>query len=258
MLKLLEKAIRRLFLPLTQNITVRMPHGIAQDMRVTGAIPYTNMFKQSEPEDSFLKTLELSNATVYDVGGFLGIFSLFFAQRVKPNGTVITFEPNPMLCQLFRKTMERNRLNQVELHPVALGNVNDTTLMMVSPNQLAMGTLSKPYRQNKITGRIKYVEIRAWRLDDYADEMNLPLPDFIKIDVEGFEKEVLEGMEGLLKKKQPALFIEVHAPVDEAGLFNMLKTHAYRVFHVEQARYLKPNDGYFLQGHIYCTKSPTQ
>ena len=53
-------------------------------------------------------------------------------------------------------------------------------------------------------------------MEDLAKQFKLPPPDFIKIDVEGFEMEVLKGMESLLKTHRPALLIETHI-VDEDG-----------------------------------------
>ena len=58
--------------------------------------------------------------------------------------------------------------------------------------------------------------VRTQRLEDVAEQFRLPPPDFVKIDVEGFEVEVLRGMENLLKTKRPALLIETHI-VEENG-----------------------------------------
>jgi hypothetical protein len=78
---------------------------------------------------------------------------------------------------------------------------------------------------------IRMVELRICKIDTLANQF--ALPDLIKIDVEGFELEVLKGAEGLLSNKKPALVIEIHprqlelSGGNEAALFEFLESYEY-------------------------------
>jgi FkbM family methyltransferase len=126
--------------------------------------------------------------TAIDVGGHVGFWSYYLAfafQRVH------AFEPS----ELFARCFERNvRAKGVTLHRVALGEAERRIALEVDPENTG-ATHVRPGGEGEIPMR---------RLDDFGfDEV-----DFIKIDVEGFERQVLEGGRETLLRCRPVVIIE--------------------------------------------------
>ena len=135
---------------------------------------------------------------VYDIGANLGNHTVYFASHAK-NATVFSFEPVPVTFDLLKRNVEQNGLNdRVTLFNCALGAQEGSVRMQVDDtDRLAFASITENGTQ----------EVSVKRLDD----MNLPPPDFVKIDVEDYELEVLKGMERTLRESSPLLWIEIHA-----------------------------------------------
>jgi hypothetical protein len=104
--------------------------------------------------------------------------------------------------EILRKNLELNNVNNVRVRPVAAGAESATAPLIIHPNA-AIARSPKPGQ------RVVPVPVR--RLDDEIDEKRV---DFIKIDVEGFELEVLKGAQRILAG-HPRLALEVHVFMDE-------------------------------------------
>jgi hypothetical protein len=107
---------------------------------------------------------------------------------------------------------------------MGLGN-EETTL----PLGIPMGNLG---RASFLTRFEASVDVPVRRLTDYASEIGLSRIDFIKLDVEGFETEVLRGGLDLIRETRPrAILLEEHAPLDPLPpSLQLLKGLGYRLF----------------------------
>ena len=134
---------------------------------------------------------------IYDIGANIGNHSVFFAANTQKNAHVYSFEPVPDNFSLLQKNISDNALQEkVSLYQFALGEESGFANMQFE-SEGNMGTTSI-----SDTGDID-VEVKI------LDSLNLPKPDFVKIDVEGSELSVLRGMQQLLKESEPILWIEV-------------------------------------------------
>ena len=96
---------------------------------------------------------------------------------------------------------------------------------------------------------------------DHQIASGVPEPDFVKLDVEGLEFDVLEGMKVLLEHKHPRLYIEMHGADAESKLSNVTAVAAllwkagYKLLHVESSTDLLHPDQLpgAIHGHLYCT-----
>lgn len=141
--------------------------------------------------------------TALDAGAHMGYFTLLMARRVGSRGHVFAFEPVTRLARLLRRSVARNRLSQVTVVQRALGRDATVARMTTGAND-AMGyvSLDDP-------GAGPSVEVTT--LDTWAASDKGPARlDLIKLDVEGFELEVLAGGAGLLESDQPDILCEVH------------------------------------------------
>jgi FkbM family methyltransferase len=129
-----------------------------------------------------------SRRTALDVGGHVGFWSYYLASAF---AKVHAFEPNELFAQCFERNV---RARNVSLHRVALGDAERMIALEVDPENTG-ATHVRPGAEGAIPMR---------RLDHFAfDDV-----DFIKIDVEGFELQVLEGARETLARCRPVVIVE--------------------------------------------------
>jgi FkbM family methyltransferase len=158
------------------------------------------------PELRFIRErLAQPGDVVFECGGHQGCSALFLAACIGAAGRVITFEPNRKNASAIETSVRLNGVNTVTVEHKAVGAgagkvLFGMTSLCVAPSQR---------HDTHLRGR---QEVDLVPLDDYAQEHNLH-PSLIKIDVEGYEVEVLKGARQLLKRR-PKLAIEIHSPSD--------------------------------------------
>lgn len=236
----------------SRDWTYKIRQGLAAGLKRKGGFGFIP--RSLSPEEKLLARLEWAGRTVYDVGGYEGVFTLFFSKAVGPAGRVITFEPNPVNCGRIRENIRLNRLDNVELLQLGLGACGGRGKLVYWPEEPARGTLNASYQESlQLQRQTMCVEIEVDSLDHQLELRHLPPPDFIKIDVEAAELEVLDGMHQTLALHHPRLFIEVHSGVDARRLAQGLLEQHYRLHHVESdTRIDLTNTRAAYNGHLYC------
>jgi len=146
---------------------------------------------------------------VWDVGANVGFYSDALAERVGSAGLVCAFEPAPKCFEALRQK-ESGNLKALNL---ALGNTEATLALALADNPL--GTTHSLAQ----TTSGPSVIVKVVPGDLMVERHGLRVPNVIKIDVEGFEEEVIEGLSHTLPNKDcRAVFCEVHFSIlDERG-----------------------------------------
>ena len=142
---------------------------------------------------------------VVDVGANHGYFTLLLAELVGPDGRVYAVEPNPRLFELLRRTVRVNGFDdRVTLLPYAAAAVEGEAELRVPRGFSGDGSVGQPS-----PGECTVCRVKQRRLDALIGE---PV-DFLKIDAEGADHDVLDGALGLLPRDRPvAVMLEHHAP----------------------------------------------
>jgi FkbM family methyltransferase len=138
--------------------------------------------------------------TVIDIGANKGQFSLLIKELIK-DVKIISFEPLPGPSKKYNKIFKSN--NDVKLFNAAIGPQKMITQMHVSKKDDSSSILPIGKAQQSIfkgTEESHIQEISVAPLDNFIDESDLIAPIFVKIDVQGFELEVLKGCGGFLTK----------------------------------------------------------
>jgi len=144
-------------------------------------------------ESEILQELLAPGMCVVDVGANIGYYALLFSSVVGPAGSVVCLEPEPENLEELRHNIAINGLGNVSLLPIAAGSTDTVLSLKRGLNAVVVhegGNMS--------------VDVKR------LDSLDLERVDLIKLDVEGYECEVLEGARGLLEKQRPSLFVEVH------------------------------------------------
>ena len=146
-----------------------------------------------EFETKLVKDIIKDGNIVVDIGANIGYFTLIFARLVGEKGKVFAFEPEPNNFNLLKKNIEINGYKNVNLINKAVSNKSGKIKLYIDNVNYGGHSLIAeiPNRQS--------IEIESIKLDDFFSA-NKKI-DFIKIDVEGAELEVLKGMSNLLNQK---------------------------------------------------------
>ncbi len=139
----------------------------------------------------------------WDIGANIGFYTCLLASLVGDNGAVVAFEPASRTCGYLRENVSLNGFTNTTVINKGIGDSVEQRHLHYSEARLAEGTASLKYaNERKASERVKLDTI-----DNLFRE--LPTPNFVKIDVEGYQLEVLRGGEHCLKTHAPLLIAEL-------------------------------------------------
>ena len=136
-----------------------------------------------------------------DVGAHIGKYALQVAKIVGENGLVIAIEASPINYNVLLKNCRLNNIRNVIALNVAAWKSNDEL-------KLFIGKVGG-WHSVKFNSGLGFVKVSAKALDNVLKELHINRVDWIKIDVEGAEYEVLEGLKNTIQQYKPTLIIEV-------------------------------------------------
>jgi FkbM family methyltransferase len=155
-------------------------------------------FKEGyEPEISALLDALLPDAgTFFDIGANWGYFSIYVASRVAFTGRIEAFEPvSKTFRDLTGLITDLDLGGRVRCHAIAVAEHNGKALISTGGLHSGMASLVNAQRGE---------EVQTARLDS----LELPLPDAIKIDVEGYEANVIRGARRIISEGRPMIIFE--------------------------------------------------
>jgi FkbM family methyltransferase len=151
--------------------------------------------------------------TIFDVGGHHGWYATVLSHYIGEHGKVVTFEPNPKNCEIIKRNISLNQLSNVWVENIAIGSQDqDAVVTNASDTAVKSGKIDDRYWPESWsrTSVSRGIEVKMKSLDSYAHEQNV-IPSLLKIDVEGYEVEVLRGSRFILASR-PKLCLEIHHP----------------------------------------------
>jgi len=166
-------------------------------------------------QEAFLRYVS-PGSIVFDIGAHVGFHSMFCGLLVGPTGQVVAFEPNPVSRRSLERQIRLNSRLRIEVVPYALSDAvgfADFDATQGSQSRLAA------------TGKSK-VEMRT--LDSLVS-VDLPIPDVIKIDVEGEEENVLRGSRKTLSRYRPIVLCDYNDNRTLTSVSRILLPLAYEV-----------------------------
>jgi len=169
------------------------------------------MYGEYEPEETQLMlSLVLEGDMVIDICANIGYYTCLFAKKVGEKGIVHAFEPDLQNIKILQRNIELNKLKNVKVHPIALSNKTGRAKLYISEDNKGDHTLV-PINNRDVS------EVQTSTFDElFGNSGNVRL---IKIDVQGFELKVLNGMQETLHENQIENMLIEFTPkrVKEAG-----------------------------------------
>jgi FkbM family methyltransferase len=166
-----------------------------------------NILKKGSIEKRLYLSLIRRGFVVIDIGANTGYFTHLFSGLVGRKGMVHAFEPVPEAYQSMIQRLDSFHCTNVVPNPVALGERNRMTSILVPGNDSAQASLVPHHSGSWSGASVQRFKVQQLTLDDYC--CILPKIDFIKCDVEGAELLVLKGGASTLKRCLPVLVLEV-------------------------------------------------
>ena len=144
---------------------------------------------------------------VWDIGANVGVLA-FSASLQTRNGRVFAFEPDTFLCEVMKRTKRGGSFGNVQIIPMAVSREVGIAEFLIAQRGRASNSLASAGGRSQTGGVRESLLVPTISGDTFA-QMVQGRPDFIKIDVEGAECDVLQGLAETLGKCRPIVYIEV-------------------------------------------------
>ena len=181
--------------------------------------------KNYEKELQIIDQFRDKSKDALDIGVYRGVYSYKLSQHFKK---IHSFEPNPLLFPYLEKNLNKI-ISNIKLHNLALSNTNGVTELKLPlrSNSIFQDNIEELFQlgaatmhpKNKIEN-YKRVPIKIKKLDDIKIENKIGL---IKIDVEGHEKNVIQGGLETIKKNKPILLVEIEERHTKTPVIDTIK-----------------------------------
>lgn len=225
--------------------SVRVTDGLGSGLRLSLAhLPVSHAHAGALPrgllelsvQEAFRRLLG-EGKVLYDIGANIGFFTLSGSRLVGDSGRVYAFEPAPGNVAAIRENIALNALGNVEVLDVALGARRARERLLLVEDL----SWSRLESQGWHPGTERTLDVDVVPVDELVREGRIRPPDVIKLDVEGSEIDVLNGMRETLAEHRPKIVCELHGTNHE--FVALMAELGYRTSNLEGPEALEDTDG---------------
>jgi FkbM family methyltransferase len=191
-----------------------------------------------------------SGGVLFDIGAHSGLVSALFC-AANPKNKVVSFEPSPLSCQRLVAIRDLNQFgDRMRIEQSGIGEKSAVVQMEFDP---VGGYVQTQRFDHTMWAAPQPIDVKIESISGAANRLNV-VPEFLKIDIEGYEFEAVKGSLEFLRRHKPLLFMEMHLNYLEArqlsakSLVMMLRDAGYQ-FYSSGGAELKPS-------HIYDSPLP--
>ena len=155
------------------------------------------------------------DSIVFDIGANIGqhsiVFSLFSSE-------VYAFEPNKNVFDQFLDSVKENKINNIHLENYGIGEVDETKELYINPDNVGNSSVFPDIK-------FEHVPIKIKSLDLFVEK--LKKVDFVKVDVEGFELDVILGNKNFFEKFRPKIWLEYNPELYHNSKYNITQLNDF-------------------------------
>jgi FkbM family methyltransferase len=168
---------------------------------------------------------------VVDIGAHIGYYTIISSKRVNSRGKVVAIEAHPRNFEMLNRNIKLNKLTNITTLNYAVYS-KETQVKLYLPDEELGYTIYNTIMSNRAKAGEKFVDVNANTLDNLLKQNGIreEQVNWIKIDVEGAEFEVLKGATNILSKsKDIALLIEVHGIENYKSIVEFLGSYNFKI-----------------------------
>lgn len=223
--------LRRLLLNLTEERVIEVNgcrlSTIPNDQGISVEL---SIFKTHEPLTTELLKKELKKGMVcLDIGANIGYYVLLERKIVGTEGRVIAVEPSALNFSYLKKNISQNGFNDIEAFKFAFASSDGEIPFLID----ARSNRCRVVDGNDCSLEGAILKVPARSLDSFTAQYHFDKLDLLRMDVEGYETEIIRGGWRTIEKFKPALLMEVHkSPIvlkDTINFLQSLKSAGYNV-----------------------------
>jgi FkbM family methyltransferase len=244
MFKFLKKTIeRKIARRVTREYPIRIDSFKLDDYGVIQFANWENPLVEQKEIDQkyidFLKKFIKEGDFVIDIGANIGHMTIPMAIICGKNGLTLSFDPNPYVFKILQKNAElNNMISNIQAYNFAITDVDDEFYYNSSEASFNNGGISKEKKSRhgkySLSQKIKGVNLEKFLQNTYPEKLSeLRL---IKIDTEGYDKEIIKSISNILIKYNPIVISECfgkNSQADRFEHFELLKSKGYSLYHIE-------------------------
>lgn len=168
--------------------------GISKDLLLAGI---------REPRHTdLIKDIVKPGDIVFDIGANIGYYALLESRLVGPNGKIYAIEPVPTNVELLKNNIKLNNFNNIEVFQLAISDKD-------GENQIYLSEKSNWCSMINNSEKTGSIPVKTAKLDTFV--RGKKFPDLVRMDVEGYEIEIINGMDEMLSASNPLkVIIEMH------------------------------------------------
>jgi FkbM family methyltransferase len=201
---LMRKAIDHFYYSLRPALIETQLDGLRFHMRLNDPFHYDLVLGEHERDiQNWLRENVKEGMVVIDVGANVGSYALSLARLVGPTGRVVAIEADPDIASVLVANMRENNFSQATV-------VQGAAYRQTGTVRLGRATASTSYSGLYNQGATEWVDVPAFTLDSVVQKEGLTRLDLVKIDAEGAEDDVIDGMSDLLATLRPEILVELH------------------------------------------------
>lgn len=194
-----------------------------------------NIYYYGEYEDGTISFLEknLKRGDIFlDVGANIGLMSCSMSKKIGEKGKIYAIEPEIKNFNKLKENIKINNINNIHVHKIALSSNEGESILYGDKGEASLIDYNNELKREKV---------KLTTMDIFLK--NKEIPNAIKIDVEGYELEVLKGGIETLKEHGPVLCIEVSHLHPQKGsiseMFALLKKLNYKIFKLKKGKTIR-------------------
>jgi len=183
-----------------------------------------------ESDTKIVKQIIKPGDVVLDIGANIGYFTLIFAKLVENSGKVFSFEPESKNFKILKKNIEVNGYSNVVLEQKIVSNNDGQTTLYISDK-------AGSHRIHQPDNYVESIDIDCISLDNYAQRNSIKKIDFIKIDVEGAEFNVLQGLQKIINSNKNITLLVEFSPnqikscgIKPTTMIDFLKENNFKIY----------------------------
>lgn len=167
---------------------------------------YLRGWYESDEIASFLDVIPPDRrGVILDIGANVGTHAIAFSKAFQ---TIHAFEPNPLALEQLERNVALNGATNIQIHPVGLSETAATLdFFLTEKSNYGLGTFSQHDQYDVPLQKVGEFSVEVG--DELLERIGCKKVDAVKVDVQGFEPEVLRGLRQMLTRDKPFLWFEV-------------------------------------------------